>query len=53
MHYVHQQLRNIPTVSCDRIEALNSGMLRSISAENDIGVSVSDKMGRSKERLVE
>ena len=39
-------------MTCDRNEALTSGMLRLISAENDTGVSDSNKKGRSTEILV-
>lgn len=40
-------------VACDRNEALTSGMRRLISAEHDIGVSDSNKKGRSTEILLE
>lgn len=39
-------------MTCDRNEALTSGMLRLISAENDTGVSDSNKKGRSTQILV-
>jgi len=38
---------------CDSNETLTSGMLRLILAENDTGVSDSNKKGRSTEILVE